>query len=260
MGKMILFSHSGNMGDLLYSLYMATELAENLGMTIWLHLQTNVHFDYAYQTHPNGNVGFTQANVEFIRPLLETIPLIRKITFGDEIPRHDGVVVDLSKFRSIGLNLSAGNIPRWYYNLVTPHLPQDLSRQLISVEPDYSLRDRIVLLHSTRYCNALLKLDGLAKYRDRLVFMGLKPEHEAFCSKWFDVEYRGISNALEFARLLRGSAGVISNQNGLYVIAELMKVPVSCCHMNTEWSMENSYPARLMSCPPADGMKQYSRP
>ena len=39
MSKMILFSHSGNMGDLLYSLYMATELAENLGMTIWLHLQ-----------------------------------------------------------------------------------------------------------------------------------------------------------------------------------------------------------------------------
>ena len=222
---MILFSHSGNMGDLLYSLYMVTELSEHLGMPAWLHLQTNVHFDYSYQTHPNGDVGFTQANVEFMRPLLETIPLIRKITFGDEIPPHDGVAVDLSMFRRISIDLLAGNLPRYYYNLVNLHLPQDLSRQLISVEPDYSLRDRIVLVHSTRYCNALLKLDGLAKYRDRLVFMGLKAEHEAFCSKWFDVEYRGISNALEFARLLRGSGGIISNQNGLYAIAELMKVP-----------------------------------
>lgn len=219
----ILFNHTGNIGDLLYSLPMIIELKEFTHYGIWLHLQTNVQFNYAVN-HPNANVGFTDSNVNFCLPLLNSIRSLDKITSGDEIPKNDQII-DLSAFRRLNINQAAGNICQWYYNLVNLHLPQNFSRQHIFVSPDYRFRDKIVLARTKRYNNEFLDLSVLKKYSDNFVFIGLKDEYDEFCKLYFDVKYFKIENMLEFAQVLAGSKGIVSNQNGLYCCAELMKVP-----------------------------------
>lgn len=220
---MILFNHTGNLGDLLYSFYFISELKEYAHEKIWLHLQTNVEFKYA-QKHPNGSVGFTKTNVESFLPLLKKQILFDKITYGDEIPKHDKII-DLSLIRKMPINFQAGNIVQWYYNLCNVHLSQIFSKPLLFVEPDFSLKDKIILMKTTRYENEFLDYKVLKKYDKNLIFIGMKNEHEEFNQRFFKVEYFKVDDALHFAKLLQGAKGIISNANGFYAIAELMKVP-----------------------------------
>lgn len=219
----ILFNHTGNIGDLLYALPMIIELKEATNYNIWLHLQTNVQFNYAVN-HPNANVGFTNSNVDFIIPLLKNIKALNKITFGDAIPENNQII-DLAAFRKLNINQAAGNICQWYYNLINIHLPQNFSRQHIHVSPDFRFRDKVIFVRTKRYNNVFLDLNVLKKYADNFIFFGLQDEHDEFCKLYFDVEYFKIENMLEFAQILSGSRGIISNQNGLYCCAELLKVP-----------------------------------
>ena len=97
------------MGDLFYAIPMMQELCEQLKSDAWLHLQTNVVL-HKFSNHPNGNFGFTKSNIEFFKPLLDKIQFIKKVTCGDDIPEYDKICMNLSDFRKIGLNVTAGNI------------------------------------------------------------------------------------------------------------------------------------------------------
>lgn len=223
-----ILSHSGNMGDLFYAFPFIEELSEKIKSTITLHIHTNVRNPnfILKDIHPNGDIGFTKKNVDFMLPLLKKIPFIKKVTYGDELPADaEAKILDLSIFRKLPLNFQAGDGQEWYYNLIGEHLPQDFSKQRISVEPDYMFRDKILIVNSVRYNNMFLDLKALEDFKDKLVFVGLESEHKEFEKKAFNVSFFKVQDALHFARILRGSKGIVSNQNGLFSIAEQMKVP-----------------------------------
>lgn len=104
-------------------------------------------------------------------------------------------------------------------------MAQDFSRQRIFVEHDSRFADKVILVNSLRFNNATLKLDVIKEHKDDFIFVGLEQEHERFCEIAFDVEFYQIKDALDFARIVAGSRGIVSNQTGLFAIAEMMKVP-----------------------------------
>lgn len=213
------------MGDLLYSLCFVREYLEALGATeAHFHLQTNVPDLFA--TH--GRVFMTRADADFLLPLVERSRLFSKITRGDASPEWDDLKIELGMFRYMKINVNAGDIRAWYYNFTTLLLPMELSRPVFpegEIEPNFELAGRLVFVASPRYRNVFVDYKALAPFADRMVFMGLEEEHRAFCREFFPLPFRRVGSALEAAQLMRGAAGVVSNLNGLYAIAECLKVP-----------------------------------
>lgn len=219
----MLFNHTGQIGDLIYSLQLIDEFKDATHLDIWLNIQTNAKIQMVKDSsHPG--IGLSEADVSFILPLLKTVKFIDKITFGDDIPKNNRVI-DLSIFRKCAINFSSGDIRQWIYNVIGIHLPQDFSKQHIFITPDFRFKDKVILVKTKRYNNALLDLNQLKNYANRFVFIGLENEHNEFEQNHFKVDYYKVKDALEFAQLLAGAQGIISNQTSLFAIAEMMKVP-----------------------------------
>lgn len=232
-----IFVHTGNNGDILFSLNFVKELHENLNISLdEFFIQTNVEMKYA-QMHPNGNVGMTEGAAKFIKPLLEYTKLFRKVSYGDKIP-DDGNIINLSTFRKMTINFQAGNIQSWYYQLISEHLPQDYSKANIIINQediDYRFKDKIIISKTSRYNNVFVNWKCLDDFKDKFMFIGLEQEHQDFCNNYFDVSYYKVNDMLELAKILAGCKGMIGNAGGNFSLAEVMKIPrvlVSCEFIN----------------------------
>lgn len=218
----MIFSHSGNAGDILYSLHFIKEYTEAKGIAeSVLHIQLNAPAKYC-GPHPSGNVLMTPQTVDFIKPLLEKSGLFSSVYASETVP--EGAML-LSDFRKCRINFSAGDIRSWYYSLAPEHLPQAFENKLFSLEPDRTLQGKILISITARNNNHHLDLATLDKFKEHLVFIGLPDEYENFCRKYFAIPFHPAKDALDIARLLLGSSGTICNQGGIYTIAEMLKTP-----------------------------------
>ena len=220
----MIFNHTGNMGDILYSLPFVLELCEAGNIPLnqcTFNIQIDVPTTYI-QEHPNGNVLMTKSAALFLKPLLDIIGF-KEVTISSEKPEK---CIALEFFRDIKLNTMAGDIRSWYYTISMSHLPQDFSKKIINFEGvDERLKNKIIICRSSRYLNPMINWKILEEFKDNFIFMGLQSEYEAFCNDVFPIQYVKIKNAMEAAIVFNSCLGTISNQNGLYCIAELMKIP-----------------------------------
>lgn len=218
------FSHSGGLGDILFSLCFCRELAEATGNDAFdFHIRTNVR-DAAMlgHSHPFGSVRMTVEAAEFIRPLLESQPFIRSVSSGDHLPEDS---VDLDRCRDLKINFSSGQIQNWYYNLCRCHLPREFWKPVLQLEPDLRFADKILFTATERYRNICLDYSQLKRFRSRLLFTGTQQEYRIFREKYFDLEYLPAASMLEIARAIAGAKGFIGNQSGIFSVAECLKVP-----------------------------------
>ena len=220
------FNHSGNFGDAMFSLHFAVELIEYLNSSIneWeFHIQTNQPAQYCAE-HPYGKVMMTNEAAQMLKPLINSLGF-KEVSMGDNLPPN---CVNLSNFRKMRLNLSASDLRSLYYSICYWHLPQNFSRNLFEHIPSNKypeLADRIILIHTNRYNNCFINLKYLEAFRDDLMFMGMKSEHNSFCKSFFEVDYLPIGDFLDAAEKMKSAKGVIGNQSGLYSLAEMLKVP-----------------------------------
>ena len=223
--KEILFSHSGHLGDILYSLYFCRELSAVYGMESFnFHIRTNVASpELKNLKHPCCEVRITLESAKFLGGLLENQRYINRVSYGDELPEN---AIDLDLFRKLPVNFSAGHIPDYYYDLVDKHLPRLFGEKIISVEPDYKYHDKIAVIATCRYRNVFVDMGALKPFREHLVFVGLPEEYEDFCKKYFTLEYMNTGKSMhDIARCFSCIKGVIGNQSGLFALAECMKIP-----------------------------------
>ena len=223
-GGTLLFSHTGSLGDILYSLHFCRELTCRLGAECFdLHIRTNVHDDGMKGfKHPYGSVRMSRNAAEFMKPLLEEQPYIRCVTISDELPEH---AIDLDRFRELKLNLSSGDIRNWYYQLTSLHLPREFWKPVLSVKTDTKYQDKIFFSATSRYQNLYIDYTALEKYRELLVFAGTPEEYEDFSRNYFETTYVKTDTLLELAGYIAGARGFIGNQGGLFSLAECLKVP-----------------------------------
>lgn len=212
---MYAFKHSGRMGDLLYSLYYAKQLANNEPFK--LVLQTGVAM-----WDPSGRPFLmNRADAEFVRPLLEAQSYIDSVEITDE-PATDCFRLD--EFRNHMKRLAGKEIRQWYYDFSTVKLePAGFGRPVLAV-PDVPKTDKVAVCFTPRYKSAA---SGrmLNRIADKVVFIGLPEEHETFCKKCFPVPYHPVKNALEMLEFAASCRMFIGNVSGVFAIMECAKIP-----------------------------------
>ena len=219
----ITFSHTGNIGDILFSLYFCKEFTIiNKQDKFNFNIQINVE-DPALKmlNHPFGTVRMTSESANFIKSLLESQEYINEVSISNDIPAN---AINLDLFRKLPCNFMAGDIRSWYYNLSKQHLPREFWKPIITSSTDDKYKDKILVISTERYQNVFIDYKQLKQFKNHLIFIGTEKEHNLFNDKYFNIEYKKCSSLLEIAKYMSGAKGVLGNQSGLYSLAECMKV------------------------------------
>lgn len=211
------FRHSGHAGDLIHAIPAMLALAKGRKINLYLHLNQPAGKYTGNITHPNGNVMFTKKTVELFAPLILSQPQFSAC----EAYTDQNIHYDLSEFRQFPFDLRMGSNSRWY--LQTFATTWDLGKPWLSVTPDKSYNDAIIVARSSRYRTPMVSYDFLGKY-PRVVFVGLPEEFENMREQIPKMEYKPVNNFLELAKVIAGGKLYVSNQSLPAAIAEGLKV------------------------------------
>ena len=225
----MIFSHSGRIGDVLYSLYFCKDLAH----TFNLHLLTNQPDPPAY--FKEKPIRISDKDLEFILPLFEYQSYINKVTARDTAP-DDAYALDVFRVHSSICGLK--DIRDWYFCLTCriqnpPTLFANKAEAILEL-PDVTEKiDKIAICFTDRY-KTVCHPSVLEPIKDKLVFIGLESEWKNFCESYFPVEFEKFNTMLDMGVFMKSCHGFIGNVSGTYAIAE-------CAHI------------RRVQCQQADG-------
>ncbi len=212
-------AHSGNAGDIIYSLPVLKRLHEITAKPLNILMRINEPLALAAGfEHPLGNVMLDEAMAQRLQPLLEAQPYINKA----KLIENEKIHLDLTLFRKAGLELDKGNIARW--NFYTTGINTDLSKPWLFVNPDQQFAGTIVLARSSRYNNPFIDYSFLSAYQD-IVFVGVKSEYLSMKKNIPCLRWQQVDDFLEMAQIIAGSKLFIGNQSFPFSVAEGLKVP-----------------------------------
>ena len=212
--KLKTFQHSGNLGDIIYSLPAIIALG---GGILYIKIETDRLGLNREAPLPNP---MTEPMAHQLIELLKTQPYLADI----KLYHNEGIDYNLDRFRehrAVMRNHIAGSHLEVFgvnYNLALPWLQ--------GISPLY-IND-IVISRTKRNLSTVNKFDWqvLEKYQKNCVFIGFADEHEAFVkSTGLKVERYAAPSILEIARVIRGSKLFIGNQSLGFALAEGMKHP-----------------------------------
>lgn len=190
------FKHSGGGGDMLYGL--------------------------ATMYHLGGGKLFLNGTNKFYKTLLEKQPYVEEIIYGSNT-RNLTVDYDLDLFRkqdfhqftilechAMAFGLKFDLTEPWLFNIKPKHVA------------DIVINDTGKL----RWEGVTLDWEQLRGFEDRAIYIGLPHEYKNFCNdRNFNIPRVEIKDALDFARIIKGSKLYVCNQSTGLSLAEGMKVP-----------------------------------
>ena len=199
---MITFKHSGQLGDIVYSLFTVKSICGdskkaifyiNLYQPIILNLTGNTYVTY----------GVDKESYKFIVPLIAAQPYIEKVLV------YNGEVVDVD-FDYILFKVRYGiapqkNIIEYFSNIDYSNINKWLNLPSFNGFPNLNIFSR-----SRRYRNETLNYAEVAK---KFCFVGLRAEVD------FDIPRIPVQNALQLANLLNHCNCFLGNQSLPYAIA-----------------------------------------
>jgi hypothetical protein len=232
------FKHSGNAGDIIYSLPAAIALSNDQPIHYYMNIGQKGH--YGKRPHPLGGLMLNEKMGDMLKPLLLSQSYI---TSCDRY--HDQQIdFDLDLIRSYPFPLNRGNISRWYFYLFAVNV--DLSKPWLKVEADMNWKEYIVISRSQRYQAPGISYSFLKKYGKK-VFVGVEAEWKEMRQQLPDIEYRPVNDFLELAKMIAGSRLFIGNQSFPFSIAEalktqrLLEVYHQCPNVNVEGPGANDF-------------------
>lgn len=207
-GDAVTVSSSGDLGDCVVSLATLVHRGNPAIYHLW----------------DDGLTKGIVARERFIRPFLESQPIIQEVKIG----RPNQCDWRSEDFRNRRLHDGVSN-------LATVHATHAKMFGFINEIPtfdkpwltisDFDFHGKIVINRSPRYNNDRFPWAKIvAHYGNRLVFVGLDEEIEAF-SRFGSVQRTKVGNMLDLAKLIAGSALFIGNQSVAMTIAEGLKHP-----------------------------------
>lgn len=214
---MITIQHSGNIGDLLYSLPAMRKASELSGQDVHLFMRINVPMQ-AKVNHPNNGVQMTERIAEMAKPLLMTTGFIKKMTITDQPTKVD---YDFDMFRKI--HNYTGHISQWYFHTY-PELTCDLSDPMAFRIKERTPARPIIINRTARYHNPSFDYTVLRPYQHLITFVGLPEEYRIISAKLPNITHTEVKDFKELAELIKGSELFIGNQSMAFALAELMKV------------------------------------
>lgn len=216
------FYHAGDLGDTLYSLPTIKRLGGGV-----LYLGPNVNLLPGLRPR----VGITRKQFDFLAPLLREQPYISDVIYSDSVPNVD---YDLNIFRYYWRTNAISDWLRQNGHTHTPSLMwihlgafkvNDWSDETPWLRVEKAEPPKPVVIHrSARYNNPNFPWSKIKNtFPGKLLFVGLKEEHKAWCNSYGVIDFYQVRDALEMARLIAGSKLFIGNQSFPYAIAEGMK-------------------------------------
>jgi hypothetical protein len=234
------FKHSGNAGDIIYSLNAIRSACDlhDKNAILYLKLDEPIQLHPAFK-HPLGGVMLNRYMFDNLRPLLLECNFIDDVV----IYTNQKIDYDLDKFRKISFNLGAGDIKKWYL-YAFPELQEYYENSPIFISSEQS--DYIVVNRSERYNNGQLDYSILNKVDLPIYFVGTETEFKLMKEIVWDIQHKKVDNFLELKYFISASKLFIGNQSMCYSIAEqtgcnrLLEVYFSCPNVITQgWEMFN---------------------
>ncbi|MEO8770344.1 MAG: hypothetical protein ABI402_09680 [Ferruginibacter sp.] len=208
------FKHSGNCGDIIYSLPVVWELAKKGKAAIYLQTDQRGRYN---NYHPLGNVMLNERMVEMLKPLLLYQPQCKSC----EVYNGNEVDYDLDDFRKYVSLQDRGNIARWYFYVYAVF--PSLSNPWLIAPKDPSIKDTILIARSHRYRNPHINYSFLQKYSN-VKFIGVEEEFLDMKTSIPNLEHKQVNDFLEMATLINSCKLFIGNQSFPFAIAEGLKV------------------------------------
>jgi hypothetical protein len=204
------FKHSGDLGDLWYSLPIMRYLGGGI-----LHLNPKGLNGFKPDGTPSG---LNHNTIMMAMPLLEAQQYIYGVKFWTE---ETSVMVDMDEFRKINVRsdnlcnkiLSAFSVP---FN--------ETNKPWISCEPKPVAK--AVFARSFRYRSPKVTYKQLVKLHNKSsVFVGLPEEHRDFERQFGKIEHYNVKDFLEMAQVINGAEIFIGNQSSPMALAIAMHKP-----------------------------------
>jgi hypothetical protein len=200
------FKHSGDLGDIIYSLPTIKDLG---GGILYLDLTNGKSDEYCIK---QGYTKFNKHSYDFIYPLLKNQNYINDI----KIYENQSIDINLNKMRSYFV----GEKSRTNYNcLVDLHRQSfnldfyDVNIPWISCGDPIKFDKKIIISRSPRYQSNWAFFAGQKDFFSKnAIFIGLKKEHEYF--EWAvetKIDFIEVDNALTMAKIIYGSDIFIGN-------------------------------------------------
>ena len=213
--KEINFSHSGHMGDIIYSLPVVKKIAKEKICN--LYIVANKPMEQKYFNHPSGKFYLDEKVIKMLLPLLNEQKYLNKV----EIFNNQKIHVDMDLFRSMPANIQYYS-PRWFFHLTGIHV--NLEEPFLQVNPHKIINGKIVVLRTFRYRNCFINYKFLNEY-ENIIFVGLKDEYDDLKKQVRNLEFYDCKDFLEMAEIIKASKFFIGNEAPGYAIAEALKVP-----------------------------------
>ena len=209
------FKHSGNSGDIIYSLPATFALAKNGKANFYIDVNQPANYGSMY--HPLGNVLMNDKMADMLLPLLQ---------YQDQIgiaKKYRGEPLDynLDEFRNYSFYLDRGSIVRWYFNVYG--ISYNTANPWLNAPKDNQFSNCIVIARSHRYHAPLVDYGFLKKYPDKL-FIGIEEEYEDMKQVLPDLQFKPVNDFLEMATIINSCKLFIGNQSFPFSIAEALKV------------------------------------
>lgn len=228
------FKHSGDLGDIIYSLPIIKKTG---GGILYLDITGGDDEQIIQAQCLTKRTKFNQQGYDFIRPLLLKQSYIKDVrVYTPDVK----INYNLNDFRAkFSLNKPILNCYLEAFNI-----NYDINEPWITVSELPSLPRNTVVCRSPRYQSAHVWFEGNKfNLRDKALFIGLPKEHEYF--EWtFDIKipYCPVNNALELARVITASKAFISNQTfalavgigigTVPIMQEVDKIVPNCRYIN----------------------------
>jgi len=218
----ITFKHSGNAGDIIYSLPSIKMICDNQNKEAVIYIKLNQPSGFTDSQHPLGGVMMNRVMYDLLKPLLVHQGYVKDVLYFEEesVPAID---YDLDRFRVDNLNLSSGNIAQWINNSY-PELRPNLYEPSIQVLDNIKAKDYIIVNRSSRYQNLFFDYSQLSKY-DNVYFVGVESEFKALRLHNPNIIHLQVPNFLKMAEYIANCKLFIGNQSMAFSIAEQLKVP-----------------------------------
>lgn len=209
------FMHSGNAGDIIYSLPTVWELSKNGKANFYLHI--NQPGEYNFDYHPLGNITMSEKMANMLVPLLQYQPQIAMAAIYHSQP----IDYNLDEFRNYSFRLDNGNITHWYFNVYGIYYDTSVPWMTAPIDKQYA--DTIVLARSHRYRSPMVSYAFLEKYSNK-IFLGVEEEYEDLKRELPGLIFKPVTDFLEMATIINSCRLFIGNQSFPFSIAEALKV------------------------------------
>lgn len=206
----ISYKHSGDIGDLIYSLCI-----------LKYHGQGPLYLNAAQigKKIDGSRSGFTPGAVDALKPLLESQEYVSEVKFWS----NEEVRYDIDLIRKMHIDYSKVNICDNYCKIFM--VPPPLTRKAwIEVTPNKV--KPVVFARSMRYHNKDMKWhEFVNKHAQDAIFVGFEGEHEAFTKAYGHIPFHKTEDLLELARVIAGAELFIGNQSAPMSLAIAINSP-----------------------------------